>query len=127
MNRSRYKNSFYKNKTVENWEKYRKLRNECVKMTKKVKQEYFKKLNINLIKDNKTFWKTIKPNFSSTSNKNTKMILVENGEIISCNKKTAEIMNDYFVNITDKLEIPVIGNSKETQMANTILILNKSS
>ena len=35
MNRSRCKNTYYKNKTVENLEKYRKLRNECVKLTKK--------------------------------------------------------------------------------------------
>ena len=33
MNRSRCKNSYFKNKTVGNWEKYRKLRNECVKAT----------------------------------------------------------------------------------------------
>ena len=30
MNRSRFKNKYFKNKTAENWEKYRKLRNECV-------------------------------------------------------------------------------------------------
>ena len=35
MNRSRSKNLYLKNKTVENWDKYRKLRNECVKLTKK--------------------------------------------------------------------------------------------
>ena len=35
MNRSRCKNTYFKNKTVEYLEKYRKLRNECVKLTKK--------------------------------------------------------------------------------------------
>ena len=38
MHRSRCKNAFFKNKTVENWEKYRQLRNNCVKLTKKVKK-----------------------------------------------------------------------------------------
>ena len=40
MNRSRCKHSYHKNQTVGNWERYRKLRNECVKLTKKVKREY---------------------------------------------------------------------------------------
>ena len=55
MNRSRSKNAYFKNKTVENWEKYRKLRNDCVKATKKAKKDYFEKLNINSVNDNKTF------------------------------------------------------------------------
>ena len=41
MNRSRQKNAFLKNKTVDNWNKYRKVRNECVKLTKKVKKGVF--------------------------------------------------------------------------------------
>ena len=108
MNRSRCKNTYFKNKSVENWERYRKLRNDCVKLTRKVKREYFENLNINSVKDNKTFWKTIKPNFTNKSNKSAKIILVENDEIISDNKKIAEIMNSYFVNITKDLNIPEI-------------------
>ena len=106
MNRSRCKNYFYKNRTVENWEKYRKLRNDCVKMTKKVKREYFENLNLNSITDNKKFWKSVKPNFTNKIKKNEKIILVEKEHIISENKQTAEIMNDYFVNITKELNIP---------------------
>ena len=64
MNRSRCKNKYFKNRTVENWENYRKLRNECVKMTNKIKRDYFNKLNITRMNDNKTFWKTVKPYFS---------------------------------------------------------------
>ena len=61
MNRSRCKNAYYKNKTVDKWEKYRKLRNDCVKLTKKVKREYFERLKFNSVNDNKIFWKTVKP------------------------------------------------------------------
>ena len=103
MNRSRCKNAYFKNKTVENWEKYRKLRNECVNLTKKVKRNYFENLNINSVNDNKTFWKTVKPFFTDKNKKNGKIILVENNEIIIDNKKNAEIMNEYFVNITKTL------------------------
>ena len=108
MNRSRCKNAYFKNKTVENWENYRKLRNECVKLTKKVKREYFDKLNINSFSDNKKFWSTIKPFFSDKNKKSGKIILVENNEIITDNKLNAEIMNEYFVNITHTLDIPDI-------------------
>ena len=108
MNRSRCKNTYFKNKTVENWEKYRRLRNDCVKLTNKVKRDYFRNLNIGSVNDNKTFWKTVKPNFSEKNSKNAKIILVENDEIITDNKRNAEIMNDYFVNITQKLNIPEI-------------------
>ena len=109
MSRSRCKNAYFRNKTAENWEKYRKLRNECVKLTKKVKREYFANLNMNCIKDNRTFWKTIKVNFTNKNDNNTKkIILVENDDIISDNSKVAEIMNNYFVNITEDLNIPAI-------------------
>ena len=38
--------------------------------------------------------------------KNSKIVLVENNEIITNNKKNAEIMNNHFVNITQNLNIP---------------------
>ena len=106
MHRSRCKNAYFKNKTVENWENYRKLRNDCVKLTKKVKKEYFENLNVNSVNDNKTFWKNVKPNFSEKNKNTEKIVLVENDEIIMDNKMNAEIMNDYFVNITQKMGIP---------------------
>ena len=59
MNRYRSKNTYFKNKTVENWERYRKLRNECVKLPKKA---YYKNITFLTIKKNlennktKFFW-----------------------------------------------------------------------
>ena len=113
MRRSACKNKYLKNKTVEKWENYRKLRNECVKLTKKVKKEYFENLNINSVNDNKTFWKTIKPFFTDKNNKNMKkIILVDDNEIITDDKRNAEVMNDYFVNITQNLNIPEFAAEK---------------
>ena len=109
MNRSRYKNKYFENKTVENWEKYRKHRNDRVKLTKKVKREYFQNLKITSINDNKTFWKTVKPFFSDKGNKDQKkIILVENGEIIRNDKINATSFNNYFINITRNLDIKEI-------------------
>ena len=63
MQRSRFKNSYFKNKTVENWEKYRKQRNECVKATKKAKKEYFEKLDLKYVNDNKKILENCKTLF----------------------------------------------------------------
>ena len=78
------------------------------KNDKKVKKEYFKKLKLDLVTDKKKFWKTIKPYFSETCNKKEKIVLVEEGELIFSTKKTAEIMNNHFVNIAVDLELPTI-------------------
>ena len=83
-----------------------KISNDCVRVTKKVKREYFENLNINFVNENKTFWTTVKHYFSNKNMKHSKIVLVENNEIISDNKKNAEIMNNYFVNITQNLNIP---------------------
>ena len=112
MDRSRCKNNYFKNRTVENWEKYRKLRNECVKLTKNVKREYFENLNTNSVNNNKTFWKTIKPFFTDKNKQNGNILLVENNEIIMDNKINAEIMNEYFVNITQTLDVPKFTTEK---------------
>ena len=101
MQRSRSKNTFYKNKTPENWEKYRVLRNECVKLTKKVKREYYENLDTKIVKDNKLFWKTVKPFFTNKGKQNTKIIIVENDKIVSENKEIAAIMNNHFINIAN--------------------------
>ena len=106
MNRSRCKNAYFKNKTVANWEKYGKLRKECIRVRKNVKREYFENLNINFVDENKTFWKTVRPYFSNKNLKNSKIVLVENNEIVTDNRKNAEIMNNYFVNITQNWNIP---------------------
>ena len=111
MNRSRCKNAYFKNKTVDNWEKYRQLRNECLKLTRKTKKEYFHNLDINAINDNRTFWKTVKPYFTSKGIKGTnKIILVEQEQIISDNAKITEIMNNYFVDITRELGVSIPMN-----------------
>ena len=66
-------------------------------------------MNIKSVTDNKTFWKTVKPFFSNKGSiEHKKIILVENDEIIRDDKKNADIMNDYFVNVTESLNIPEI-------------------
>ena len=49
---------------------------------------------------------TFQPFFSTKdTEKSEKMILVENGEVLSDDIDIAECMNDYFINITETLNI----------------------
>ena len=68
----------------------------------KVKKTYFQNINIECLTDNKFFWKTVEPIFTN-KNSTQKIILVENGEVIAENIKTAEIFNDYFVYVARDL------------------------
>ena len=65
--------------------------------------------------DNKKFWKIVKPIFTNKGSKSSKIILVENEEILSDTAKISEIMNDYFVNVTKDLDIsipsPILWNT----------------
>ena len=105
MTRSKLRNNYNKHLTSENWQSYKKQRNFCVKFLKKGKKEYFSNLDINQLNDNKTFWKTIKPFFSDKGINSLKLMLIENDTIVTEETDLVEIINDYFINITDKLEL----------------------
>ena len=48
----------------ENWSLYEKQRNHWLTLLRKTKKPDFQKLNIKEIGKTKTFWKTVRPNFS---------------------------------------------------------------
>ena len=52
------------------------------------------------------FWKAIKPAFTNKCNKPSKIILVEEDSLLKDNKDIANVMNDYFTDITETLNIP---------------------
>ena len=105
MLRSRLKNRYNKSPTVEHWEAFRKQRNLCVKLFRTEKRNFYKKLNISDITDNKKFWKTVKPVLSDKGRSNSKINLIEDEKIISNDKEVAETLNNYFVTVTDSLGI----------------------
>ena len=78
MNRSRLLNKFKKDNSEQNKWAYKKQRNLCVKLLKKAKRTFYNTLDVKKISDNKTFWKTIKPNFTEKTIKDQKITLVEN-------------------------------------------------
>ena len=55
--------------------------------------------------DNKTFWKIIKPMLSKKIKSNERITLIENDEIIKTEKGTAKVLDAFFSNIVQNLDI----------------------
>ena len=114
MLRSRLRNRYNKNQTVENWNKFRKQRNFCVKLFRREKRSYYNNLDISLVTDNKKFWKTVKPFFSDKLQSKSKIVLIEDETIISNDVEVAESMNEFFITATDSLGINENSNYENT-------------
>ena len=106
MKRSKLRNLYIKNRTIEHRKNYVKQRNYCVNFLRKIKRNYYDNININNIKDNSKFWKTVKPCFTDKINTNEQIILVEKDNIITDESKIANIMVNFFTNVVELLEIP---------------------
>ena len=104
MLRSRLKNNLNKQSSDENWNNYKKQKNFCVKLLCHTKEKYSSDINVKSIPDNKKFWKTIKP-FFSNKGLNTNNMLVEDNGIVRNEEIMANIMNNYFTNITTHLKL----------------------
>ena len=60
MNRSRLRNQFLKNRSIQSRMKYNKQINICVALLRKTKRKYYEDLRLSDVNDNKKFWKTAK-------------------------------------------------------------------
>ena len=105
MLRSRLRNRYNKDQTIENWNKFRKQRNSCAKLFRREKRNYYNNLDISLVTDNKRLWKTVKPLFSNKLQSKNKIVLIEDETIISNDDEVAGTMNEFFVSVTDSLGI----------------------
>ena len=105
MVRSKLRNKFQKSSTIESRDAYKKQRNYCVSLLRATKKNYYDNLNINVIIDNKKFWKSVKPFFSEKCQINTKIILLDEEEIISDSTNCVEILNNYFNDIAINLDV----------------------
>ena len=129
MKRSRLRNKYRKNQTVNNEVLYKKQRNLCVNRLKKVKTTYYENLKPSSISDNKKFWKTVKPLFSDNAISVDNITLIENDDIISEDEKVAEVFNSFFSNAVKNLNIKYYENlsfdeyflSKDTDNVDPIL------
>ena len=86
MHRSKLKNIFHKTRAKEDWNNYKKQRNFCVNLLRNTKKDYFQKLNIKDLTDNKKFWKTIKP-FLSNKGLNSNKLMLREKDVVAADEK----------------------------------------
>ena len=117
MNRSRLRNKFTKDPTIDNEKSYKKQRNYCVNLFKKEKNKFFENIDTTEITDNKRFWKTVKPLFSDKQKSSGKIVLIEGNAIQSNDRVVAKTMNEYFTGAVKELNIE--GYQKEVEHIST--------
>ena len=92
MKRTRIRNKFLKKRTEQNKKLGAKEKNHHVSSLRKFKREYYSSLDEENITENKKFWKTVKPFLSDKMISSEKRTVIENEEIISNDKNTAQIL-----------------------------------
>ena len=91
MVRSKLQNKYNKEPSINNQIAYKRKRNICTNLLRKIKFNFYNNLNPTSISDNKTFWRNVKPMFSEKKSSNTNINLVENHEVISDNNKILRV------------------------------------
>ena len=83
-------------------------RNKCTRLIRDTKRKFYATLNLKNLKDQRKFWKTVRPIFNNKVIIDRVTSLVESDDIVTENKEIAEVMNDYFTNIASNLNLPKI-------------------
>ena len=120
MNLSRLLNRYRKEKTEATRSAYKRQRNFCVKLLRKTKKEFYNKLNLKYITENKLFWKTVKPSFTDKTLKDERITLVEINKVVSDKSELEEIFTKYFGNIVQNLKTDDLTNNSSDNDAVTI-------
>ena len=129
MKRSQLRNKFLNTKSDIDRKAYNAQRNLCVTLIRQAKKRFFSNLDTCDIKDNKTFWKTVKPFLTDRVKIRSKITLIERKQkenqaeifeeekIISDDKEIAEVFNEFFISIilnvtTDHFQNPDFQRTK---------------
>ena len=83
-----------------------------VSLLRKAKKRYYENLDEKFVVDNNLFWKTVKPLLSDNVAGNNEIHLTENNEIVKADLKTAEVLNNFFSNIVQNLDISRYSNGE---------------
>ena len=69
------------------------------------KTSYYGNDDINSVTNNNKFWKAIKPLFTDKVQTSSSITLIENEKFITNDSEIAEILNEFFTNITKTIDI----------------------
>ena len=87
---------------------------------RKTKKNFYKALDEKQVFDSKTFWKNVRPFFSDNGVNSSKITLVEKNAIVVDKDKIANVMNNYFINITKNLNLNPVDKNKVAMFENHI-------
>ena len=82
MKRSCLENIYFKKQDNHSLREYKQQKNYCSRLYKKERKIFFNNLNPKFVSDNKLFWKTVKPLFSSKDSYDANIKLTDKDEII---------------------------------------------
>ena len=123
-----------KNRSNENKINYVKQGNHYASFLRKTKRECCSSLDEKNICDNKTFSKTVKPMLSKKIKSNERITLTENDEITKNEKRTSKVLNAFFSNIVQSLDIqqynvddPICENIKDPLLKGIVRYRNHPS
>ena len=105
MHRTKLLKKYSRERTEENFNACKQQRNTCVNLLREAKYDYYRNINLADLSDNYKFWKTVRPLFSDKVQLNSSIALIEDGKMITKDSEIAEVFNNYFVNITENLDI----------------------
>ena len=115
MKRSCFENIYVKKQENHFSRAYKKQKKFCGRLYKKQRKIFFNNLNPKFVSDNKLFWKTVKPLFSSKGSYNANIKLIDKEEITQIEENVAETLNSFFENAVSSLklnEISFVINNK---------------
>ena len=104
MTRSRLRNKFLSSPSPTNESNYKTFRNYCTNLVRREKRKFYNNLNIELVIDNKKFWKTVRPLFSEKHFGSKQITLLVDNKIISSDKEVAETFNTFFSKAVENLD-----------------------
>ena len=105
MRRSQLQSKYFKTKTKSDYDSFKRQRNYASKLYKKEKKNFYKKLDLNFLLDNKKFWKYMKPICSEKTECKPRITLVDGENIISDDLILAETFNTFFKEAVKNLDI----------------------
>ena len=107
MTRSRLEHKYQKTRSINDYESFKKQKNYCNRLYKRESKIYYINLDPKEIIDNKKFWNTMKPFFTSKSLSKTKITFIESGKIINEDIEVAETLNNWFEESVSSLNISI--------------------
>ena len=99
MKRSCLRNKCLNTRSDLDREAYNKQRNYVDSFFRKEKKQFHSNLNTNVLTENRTFWKTVKPFLADKTDKTSRRTLIVEERLISQNHLISKTFNEYFTSI----------------------------